>query len=83
MQENAFKKLEVISDDNEQYSRRPCLRIHGIEFKEGDGGEVMDKIEKCFNVIGNPFDENETDRARGIGKTFLDKERKLGNGNII
>ena len=36
-QENAFKKLEIISDDNEQYSRRSCLRIHGIEFKEGEG----------------------------------------------
>ena len=59
------------------------MRIHGIEFKEGDGGEVMDAIEKCFNVIGNPFHENEIGRARGIGKPFLDKERKLGNGNII
>ena len=46
-QENAFKKLEIISDDNEQYSRRSCLRIHGIEFKEGEGGEVMEEMEKC------------------------------------
>ena len=42
-QENAFKKLERISDDNEQYSRRSCLRIHGIEFKEGDSGDVMEE----------------------------------------
>ena len=34
-QENTFKKLEITSDDNEQYSRRSCLRIHGIEFEEG------------------------------------------------
>ena len=33
-QENTFKKLEIISDDNEQHSRRSCLHIHGIEFKE-------------------------------------------------
>ena len=46
-QENGFKKLELLSDDNEQqYSRRSCLRNHGIEFKEGDGGEVMEEIEK-------------------------------------
>ena len=82
-QENAFEKLEVISDDNEQYSRRSCLRIHGIEFKEGNGGDVMDEIEKCFNVIDNPFDENEIGRVCDIGKPFLDKERKLGNGNVI
>ena len=43
-QENAFKKLEIISDDNEQYSRRSCLRIHGIEFKEGDSGDVMEEL---------------------------------------
>ena len=42
-QENAFKKLERISDDNEQYSCRSCLRIHGIEFKEGDSGDVMEE----------------------------------------
>ena len=82
-QENAFKKLEIISDDNEQYSRRSCLRIHGIEFKEGDGGEVMEEIEKCYNVMGIPFDENEIDRAYDIGKPFLDKKRKKKVRSII
>ena len=82
-QENAFKKLEIISDDNEQCSRRSCLRIHGIEFKEGDGGEVMEEIEQCYNVMGIPFDENETDRTYGIGEPFLDKERKKKVRSII
>ena len=82
-QENAVKKLEIISDDDEQHSRRSCLRIHGIEFKEGDGGDVMEKIGKCFNVMAIPFDENEADRAHGIGKHFLDKERKKKVRSII
>ena len=82
-QENAFKKLEIISDDNKQYSRRSCLRIHGIEFKEGDSGDVMEELEKCYNVIGIPFNENEIDRAHGIGKPFLDKERKKTVRSII
>ena len=51
-QENAFKKLETISDDNEQCSRRSCLRIHSIEFKEGDGGEVMEKNRKMLQCHG-------------------------------
>ena len=75
-QKSAFKKLEIISDDNEQYSRRSCLRIHGIEFKEGDSGDVMEELEKCYNVMGIPFNENEIDRVHGNGKPFLDKERK-------
>ena len=57
-QENGFKKLEIISDNNEQYSRRSCLHIHGIEFKEVDSGDVMEELEKCYNVMGIPFNEN-------------------------
>ena len=75
-QENSFKKLEIISDDNEQYSPRSCLRIHGIEFKESDSVDVMEEIEKCYNVMGILLNENEIDRAYGIGKPFLGKERK-------
>ena len=64
-QENVFKKLEIISNNNEQYSRGSCLHIHGIELK-GDSGDIMEELEKCYNVIGTPFNENEIDRAHGI-----------------
>ena len=83
MLENAFKKLEIISDDNEQYTRLSCLPIHDIEFKERDGGGIMEEIEKCYNVMGISFNENEIDRAHGIGKPFLDKERKKKVRSII
>ena len=66
----------MISDDNEQYSRRWCLRIHGNEFKEGDSGDIMEEIEKCYNVMGILFNENEIDRGHDIGKPFLEKEPK-------
>ena len=36
----------------------------------------MEETKKCYNVMGNPFNENEIDRADGIGKLFLDKEWK-------
>ena len=52
------------------------MRIHGIEFKEGDSGDVMEELEKCYNVMGIPFNENEIDRAHSIGKPFLDEEQK-------
>ena len=42
-QENTFKKLEIISNNNEQYSRRSCLHIHSIEFK-GDSGDIMEEL---------------------------------------
>ena len=82
-QENTFKKLETISDDNEQHIHRSWLRFHGIEFKEGDSGDVMEELKKCCNVTGIPFNENEIDRAHGIGKPFLDNERKKKVRSII
>ena len=59
LQENEFKKLEMILDDNEQYSCRSCLLNHGIEFKEGDSDDVMEELKKYCNVMGVPFNENE------------------------
>ena len=81
LQDNTFKK--VIFDDNEQYSCRSCLFIHGIEIKEGDCGDVMEDIEKFCNAMSIPFNGNETDRAHGIGKPFLDKEQKKKVRSII
>ena len=69
--------LKIIFDDNEQYSRRSWLRIHGIEFKEGDSGDVLEEIEKCYNFVGIPFYENEIDRVHGIGKPFLERKKKV------
>ena len=74
LQKNAFKKLEILSSNNEQYSRYSCLRIDGIGCKEDDDGDAMEKIEKCCNVMGISFNENEIDRAHGMGKPFLNKE---------
>ena len=68
-QENAFKKLDI-------YGRRTCFHIHVILFKEGDDDDVMEAIEKYCNVIDIPFNENEIDRTYGIGKPFLNKQRK-------
>ena len=70
-QENAFKKLEIISDDNEQYSRLSCLRIHGIKSKEGHSDDVIEEIEKCYNVMGIPFNEIETGSAHGMASSWI------------
>ena len=80
---HGFKNLKIISDNNEQYSRRWCLHIHGIEFKEADSGDAMEEIEKCYNVMGILFNENKINRAHCIGKPFLDKEPKKKIRSII
>ena len=32
IQDNALQRLEIKCDDNEQYSRRSCIRIHGVQY---------------------------------------------------
>ena len=59
------------------------MHIHDIEFKEGDSGDVMVELEKCYNVMGIPLNENEIDTAHGIVKPFLDKEWKKKVISII
>ena len=59
------------------------MHIHGIEFKEVDSGDAMEEIEKCYNVMGILFNENEINRAHCIGNPFLDKEPKKKVRSII
>ena len=43
----------------------------------------MEEIEKCCNIMGIAFNENQIDRAHGIEKPFLDKERNKKVGSVI
>ena len=66
-------QLEEKSDDNEQYSRRSCVRINGIEYKnKGNGENVKEIIANCLESLNLPYDENTIDRANRIGKTIVD-----------
>ena len=69
--QNVIDNLEIKCHDNEQYSRRSCLRVHGLEFNS-DNDEDMKKLEKCKDMDVE-FNENEIDRAHYIGKPYVDK----------
>ena len=36
MKQNIIDHLEIKCDDNEQYSQRSCLRIHGLDFSSDE-----------------------------------------------
>ena len=39
-------------DDNQQYSRRSCLRIHGIETKTKESNEdIIEKVKECYEAL--------------------------------
>ena len=55
-------------DDNEQYSRRSCIRIHGIDSNSNEKNEDMiEKIRECYNVLEVPSNEGVIDRAHRVG----------------
>ena len=72
--ENIIDLLLVKCDDNEQYIRRSCLRIHGVEFKEKESEDdvVINTLEKFSSSLNVPFDQNDIDRAHHIGLSYTD-----------
>ena len=71
--ENTIDQLLVKCNDNEQYSKRSCLRIHGVEVKEKEGkDDVMNTLELCYSSLDVPFNPNDIDRAHLIGLSYTD-----------
>ena len=50
IQDNALQRLEIKCDDNEQYSRRSCIRIHSVQYNENDDISVTNRVYKQFLV---------------------------------
>ena len=44
MKQNIIDHLEIKCDDNEQYSRRSGLRIHGLCFSSNEDESVLKKV---------------------------------------
>ena len=69
--QNTVNLLERKADDNEQYSRRLCLRVSGIPVSEGreDADKCLEQVKSVVNQINN-FEINEFhyDRAHRIGQ---------------
>ena len=72
--ENTIDQLLIKCDDNEQYSRRSCLRIHGVEIKENEDEDgFMNVMEDSYSSVNLQFDANYIDRAQRIGLPYTDK----------
>ena len=55
MKQNIIDHLEIKCDDNEQYSRRSCLRIHGFDFSSDEDESVLKKLGKCYSDMRIEF----------------------------
>ena len=64
-------EVDAVLDIHEQYSRRNCLLIHGVEEVEGE-----DTNELCIKVI-------EEDMNQTIKPEDIDRSHRLGNPKKI
>ena len=64
-----YSDLELSIDNNEQYSRRTCLRITNIPFEEKETSEeVLEKLKKLIKVEAEAdIPEKAIDRAHRVG----------------
>ena len=83
MKQNVIDNLEIKCDDNEQYSRRSCLRVHSLEFNSDNDEGVMKKVEKCCKDMDVEFNENEINRAHYISKPYVDKVKNKKVRSLI
>ena len=72
LQDKKIENLSIKCDDNEQYSTRYCLRMHGLKFDKNESqNDLVSKIFECFGEIGLPYEEEEIDRVHCIGKPYI------------
>ena len=74
LKDQTITGLVTKCDDNQQYSRHSCLRIHGIETKTKESNEdIIEKVMECYEALEIPFNEANIDRAHRIGREYSDK----------
>jgi len=95
---SSIENIKAQSDNNEQYSRRYCLRISGIDKEHNESSNLcLNKVvEVCKNLDIN-IDSSDIDRAHRVGKdkraiivkffsfkkrTEVYKARKKENNNV-
>ena len=83
--EERIEQLELKADDMEQYQRRLCLRINGVE-QEADesGSKCLQKVKKIFKEdLKVDISDSVIDRAHRIGKEREDTETSKKHRAII
>ena len=84
LQEKNIETPHLKCDDNEQYSTRYCLRMHGLQYDKNENqNDIVSKISECFSDIGLPYEEAEIDRVHRIGTPYKNESSGLTTKPII
>ena len=84
LQEKTIKNLSIKRDENDQCSRRYCIRMQGLKYDKNERqSDIVSKISECFSKIGLPYEEVEIDRVHRIGKSNKNESLGLTMKSII
>ena len=74
IQANTIDQLIIKYDGNEQYNRRSCLRIHGIECSDDERNDnVLQRVKECYEEMNLPFQDENIDRVHTVGRIYTDR----------
>ena len=74
-QQTTIDDLKIKCDGNEQYSRRSCLRINGIEMKKEKSVEdLKSKLPEIYKLVKVAYNPESIDRFHRIGPSYVDKK---------
>ena len=66
--QNSVSLLQHSQEEQEQYSKRLCLRIDGIKPIENENSdECLNKVKDVFSMLDVDIPENVIDRAHRVG----------------
>ena len=69
VRQRVTEQLVIACDDNQQYSRRESIRIHGIEAKEGEtNDDVLKVVEDCSKKVNVNFSRADIACCHRAGK---------------
>ena len=78
LQEKKIENLSIKCDDDEQYSRRYCLQMHGLKHDKNESqNDIASKISEGFSEIGLPYEDAEIDWVHLIGKPYKNESSGL------
>lgn len=78
--QSELKQATVRNDDLEQYSRRSCLRISGVQ--ENDNEDVSKIVLDIARQVGADISLQDIDRTHRVGKT-RDQNTDIDENDMI
>ena len=82
--QNSVSLLQHSQEEQEQYSKRLCLRIDGIKPTENENSdECLNKVKDVFSILDVDIPENVIDRAHRVGKPYTNHKNQKCHAMIV